>query len=88
MRALAVGPKARSRPSIVWLQRGRHNGLASTAQIDEARFEPGLAYPHAISALYRHRRRRVHCAGMLRDGHFEYRHAHTRAMDTPSAMPL
>ena len=54
----------------------------------------------SISALSRHRRRHAHCAGMgvpvlkmtasgaRRGGHFEYRHAHTRAMDVPSAMPI
>ena len=48
---------------------------------------------------YRHRRRHVNRAGRgvpvlkttasppLRGGHFEYRHAHTHAMDLPSAMP-
>ena len=54
----------------------------------------------AISALYRHRRRHVRSTGMRapvlkmagsesrRGGHFEYRHAHTRATAMPSAMPI
>ena len=46
----------------------------------------------------RHRRRHVHCAGMRMPvpkmtaspgrGVFEYRRAHTRAMDMPPAMPI
>ena len=45
----------------------------------------------SISAPSWHRRRHVHCAGMgvpLRGDHFEYRHAHARAVDMPSAMPM
>ena len=52
-------------------------------------FCPGKVTVWWIEAS-RHRRRPVHCAGMgvlVRGGYFEHRHAHTRAMDRPSAMP-
>ena len=38
------------------------------------------AYRHALAMCY------VSLESSRRGGHFEYRHAHTRAMDTPSAM--
>ena len=55
----------------------------------------------SISALYRRRRQRAFCVPVLkmtrlcryskrpprRGGHFEYRHAHTRAIDMASATP-
>ena len=74
----------------------------ATARLAEASPSPHRSHylrisAPSISALSRHRRRHAHCAGMgvpvlkmtasLRGGHFEYRHAHTRATDLPSAMP-
>ena len=63
-----------------------------------AGWKQGVRMIGSISALYRHRRQHVHCAGMgvpelkidrLAEAViFEYRQAHTRAMDMPSAMPI
>ena len=47
----------------------------------------GMGIPVDVSRCQsRHRRRQVHCTG-IRGGHLEYRHARTRAIDMPSAMP-
>ena len=63
-----------------------HTRMPDELAAMEERAEAGKADVLCISALSGHRRRHAHTRA-FRGGHFEYRHAHTCAMDMSSAMP-
>ena len=80
------------RPGGLQVHEGRQRDARCVQQHESIHRAAVDASSGSIPALSRHRRRHVHCAGvgvpvLLRGSHFEYRHAHTRAMGMPSAMP-